>query len=91
MQESAKTVRSIKISFDEISFLNETCDINVMKMSHRIDEISTTFILLLQNEELESICEKLTDTFVRIGTSNGEVNSMGLHIENLIDRFNDYD
>jgi hypothetical protein len=88
-------MKLIKLNNTEIQFLNTQCQNNIIKkyleMGHS-DTRSSALVLMLSKEDLEAINNELTTLIIEQGmTDDGEINSFGKKIDELIDKFNHYE
>jgi len=88
-------MKIIKLKPYETDFINKECDGVTLKKylsDAHIEEKSSALILMLSKNDLEIICDELSDFLMERGIDeNGEINALGKKIDDLIDRFNHYE
>lgn len=87
-------IRSIKLKQEDILFLKEVCDIDILttyasKITY--EKKSNSWILILETADMESITDELSETLIDKGITNGEINSLGKKIDDFFDKFNHYE
>ena len=87
-------MKVIKLKEQEISLLRENSinpDIKKIISNASFDDLSSSWILLLKTYQIEIIADDLIAILMEKGMENGEVNSFGKAVDNLINKFNHYD
>lgn len=87
-------MKVIKLKIDDFNILKENSQNKIVKdyrSNCHFDEQSQSWILLLELEDIEIVADELFNILITKGTSNGEINSFGKSVDNLIDKFNYYD
>ncbi len=87
-------VKTIKLTGSEITILREIEDVN--RISKFIDDSAfdvktNCWIFLLGGNDIEFISDELFRLIQNKGISNGEINSYGIQVDNLVDKFNHYE
>lgn len=87
-------MKIVKLSDQERAFINEYCSsktlLKTLNTAH-CDSKSSSFILAVNHQDLQLICDELSNILTEIGLSEeGEINSIGIKIDTLIDKFNHY-
>jgi hypothetical protein len=83
-------IKSIKLKEKDLTFLKEVCGLDVLEKnehSYHFEEKSSSWILILNSEELEIICDKLLEVLMDKGITKGEINAVGKIIDDYIDKF----
>lgn len=87
-------MKVIKLKNGEVDFLKNECRSDVLDKylsNNHYDEKSSSFLLMLNNEEIEIIADELLLILNEKGLNeNGEINYLGKYIDDLIDKFNQY-
>jgi hypothetical protein len=87
-------MKIIKLKTNELEFLKKECDSLILKKyisEGHTDEKSSSLILILSKNDLEVICDELSDFLMDRGIGeDGEINKLGKQIDDLIDKFNHY-
>ena len=87
-------VRSIKLKEDEILFLKEQCNIDVLSKyasKSNYEKKSNSWVLFLETSDMEFITDELLDVLTEKGIANGELNYFGKMVDDFFDKFNHCD
>lgn len=81
----------IKLKTDDINLVKENSSIDILNqyiLNCHFEEKSNSWILLLETRDMEIICDELLNILMEKGVTNGEINTLGKRIDDLIDKFN---
>jgi len=83
-------MKVIKVGKEEIQFLKSLNNDTISNYLGEapLDPKSSALILTLRQDDLEKICDELTDVLTRDGITDGEINNFGRKIDDLIGKFN---
>jgi hypothetical protein len=87
-------IKIVKLKETEIILIKENSKSElVLKYIEgpQYEQKSNSWILILENNDIEIIADELFDIIQEKGITNGEINIFGKQVDDLVDKFNHYE